>query len=644
MQYRADIDGLRAIAVLLVVFFHFKLVGAAKSGFVGVDIFFVISGFLITSIIVKDIETGRFSLKEFYIKRIRRLAPALFVTLALVVIAGWLWLFPVEFKKLIFQVFASQFYFSNIHYWLNINYFGLVAQDVYLLHTWSLSVEEQFYLIYPIMLLGILKFYKKYAVKLIILGIVISFYLNVNFVDTKPEATFYLLPTRGWEFLIGALIYFAQLDRQYREIARNSIGIVGFFLVLLAILIINEETKFPGFFALLPVLGGVCLLIAGGYRGDYTNKVLSLSPLVYIGKISYPLYLVHWPVNIFARFHLEENYTYGWRFLALVFSMLLSALIFHLVENPIRKNHFFTSGRRIAWNYCLTLATTVVIFLIVDKTGGVPSRFPVAANQLESYLNDYSAKGQKCKYDGSAVFHKDRLCKIGVHGKEPEWLIYGDSHALAAYGAFDLWMKLIGQTGEFVFLHSCPPVKEVFIVERKGNSKCKNFNDDVFKYLQTDNSPRNVFLVSTWTYGREGTVSTYKDVKLSAKDSTLLFVEKLNDAIEKTSLMGKKVYVWEPVPGAKSNVPIALAKSYLRGEPPKIKFSKEEYMANNADILVALEKSRQYISGFVSPAKALCESGECAIEINGIPIYTDNSHISYSSSPFWAQTLINQIK
>jgi peptidoglycan/LPS O-acetylase OafA/YrhL len=205
LEYRRDIDGLRAIAVMLVLVFHFSLLPAINAGFLGVDIFFVISGFLITRILQEQLSSGSFSLRTFYLNRIRRLAPALSATLFVVILAGALWLFPSDLVELAKQVLASQFYVANIYYWRSINYFGLTANDVYLLHTWSLGVEEQFYLLYPIFCILVYRYLKKYFWFVLLFGLVVSFSVNILFVARKPELTFYLLPTRAWQLLMGAM-------------------------------------------------------------------------------------------------------------------------------------------------------------------------------------------------------------------------------------------------------------------------------------------------------------------------------------------------------------------------------------------------------------------------------------------------------
>jgi peptidoglycan/LPS O-acetylase OafA/YrhL len=288
--YRPDIDGLRAVAVLLVLLFHFDLLLVGKAGFIGVDVFFVISGFLITSIIKRQVDTGTFSLRGFYVARVRRLAPALFATLVLVMVVGGFTLFQHDLIELASQVLYSQLYVVNIYYWRSINYFGLGTDDVFLLHMWSLAVEEQFYLFYPVLVLLIHRYQRaRFWPWIAGLGTV-SFVLNIVFVSLKPEATFYLLPTRAWELLAGALVSWAASslpDR--RPPIDEAAGAAGLLLIATSVATYAVGTPFPGYFALLPVAGACALLWSGRNGGTWTTRRLSLWPVTYVGKISYPL-------------------------------------------------------------------------------------------------------------------------------------------------------------------------------------------------------------------------------------------------------------------------------------------------------------------------------------------------------------------
>jgi peptidoglycan/LPS O-acetylase OafA/YrhL len=298
VKYRPDIDGLRALAVLAVTLYHFSLVSVLSGGFVGVDIFYVISGFLITLVIEGQVSAGTFTIRKFYVARIRRLAPSLFATLIFVFGAGILLLFPDDLVSLAKETVAAQTYTANIFYWRTVNYFGLQANSAFLLHTWSLAVEEQFYLLYPLCFVIIYRLPRRFMLSLFVLVMVGSFCLNLMFVSIKPEATFYLLPTRAWELLLGATVAFLKSPKRFPNLLNNAVSALGMALIVISLFAFRPEFQFPGLYALLPTLGTAAVLFAGPSE---TLKLLSTAPVVYLGKISYPLYLVHWPVAVFAE-------------------------------------------------------------------------------------------------------------------------------------------------------------------------------------------------------------------------------------------------------------------------------------------------------------------------------------------------------
>jgi len=643
LKYRPDIDGLRSIAVLLVVIFHFNLIPGAKSGFMGVDVFYVISGFLITAILIKQLDAGTFSFSSFYVHRIRRLGPALFAVLALVMLAGYVLLFPAAFEELAKQVLVSQFYAANIYYWRFINYFGLHADNIVLLHTWSLAVEEQFYLLYPLVVYLIHRHWRARLWWILAIGFLASFALNLYFVSSKPEASFYLLPTRAWELLAGSLGYHIATRFARPHQVNEWLGLCGLALIAGGVVTYSQEIAFPGVFALLPVMGTAFILV-GGQAGQLTvvSRILGVSPAVYIGRISYTLYLVHWPVNVFAHQIFAQGYTASIRVAMFLFSIALSAVIFHLIESPIRSNSVQFSRRWVAKAYGVGLAITIGLVSITVLMQGLPQRFPAEAMRLANYVKD-GTQVPACEYQGNPLSTRDHFCRIGAKGVEPEWLIYGDSHAAAAYGAFDQWLAGQGKAGLFMFRNSCMPVAGLHVFKDKG--LCLAFNDAVEKYLAQPNAIRNVFLVSCWRQPIErGGVSPAVNTLVSRDQSVGHFENQLTESLENLHRLGKRVYVWEPVPGARGNVPVEMAKAEIAGQTAEIEFSKDEYLSEFAFFFSALDKNRDLIQQTFSPSIALCASGTCQVVVNGNPLYHDNAHVSQSSAGFWAANLSAQLK
>lgn len=638
IAYRPDIDGLRAVAVLLVVVFHFHLFSAGKSGFIGVDVFFVISGFLITAIVRQQVEAQRFSLLDFWVRRLRRLAPALFVVLALVLAYGALRLLQADFQQLAEEAAATQFYVANVYFWRNVNYFGLQAGNIYLLHTWSLSVEEQFYILYPLLLVFVLKRWRKLA-PWVVLGVaLLSFGLNLAFVGSKPEATFYLMPTRAWELLIGALLTW--VPRVRHTGFGHLLGAVGVLLIAAAIAGYTPDTRFPGVFALLPTLGAASLLLAGGAPGAWSTRVLSLTPMVAIGRISYSLYLVHWPINVFASNELGEGYTLGWRLAMVAACFVLSALLYRWVEMPFRHGHVLSSRRGFVAGYGAGLALSVVLCATVIATQGLPQRLPAEVARIAAFATD--RPGEHCaEFRASPGQGAPALCALGTPGQAPTWVIWGDSHAWAAQDAIDLWLKKTGQAARFAFMNSCPPIRGVHV--QRGGTTCHSLNETMIAAALADPQVRNVFLVSSWRQAVEGRLSTSPDRNLGEAGSVALFQQQFDATVRELHASGKAVYLWEPVPGSREHVPRAAALALLRGTTASLDYSAAEYREQTAFFFQAKERNRDFIAGSFSPSRVLCQTGMCASIVDGQPVYFDNGHLARSGSARWAQALATQM-
>jgi peptidoglycan/LPS O-acetylase OafA/YrhL len=344
--YRPDIDGLRALAVLCVMVFH-AFPTALPGGFVGVDLFFVISGFLICTILFNSIEAGTFSVWDFYGRRIRRIFPALILVLASCYAFGWFALFADEYMQLGKHIAAGAGFVSNFVLWQESGYFDNSADTKPLLHLWSLGIEEQFYIIWPLVLwLG----YRFRANLLVITVLVatVSFVLNIRGINVKNDlvATFYSPQTRFWELLLGAILAYMTLhpiqrlkglitNAEQRQKIQSAQSLLGLVLVALGVTLISKQSAFPGWWALLPTLGAV-LLINAGPKALVNRYLLSNKLMVWIGLISYPLYLWHWPILSFLRIIESEVPKVELRIAALAVSFILATLTYHLVEKPIR--------------------------------------------------------------------------------------------------------------------------------------------------------------------------------------------------------------------------------------------------------------------------------------------------------------------
>ncbi len=300
MRYRADVDGLRTIAVVPVVLFHAGM-PFFSGGFVGVDVFFVISGYLITNLILNDLDRGGFSIANFYQRRIRRIFPALAVVFAFCLAAGFALLTPEDYAGLGRSIVASSAFASNIYFWRSTNYFAPDSDAEPLLHTWSLSVEEQYYVFYPLLLLVLARL--RWPPARWLIGIVVvSLIAATLLVFYKPSATFYLLPTRAWELMIGGVVAIADNDLQRGRLTRTLAGLAGLAAILLPVLLYTSRTPFPGLAALPPTIGAALIIWSGGAPLTPVARLLSSRPFVLVGQASYSLYLWHFPLLAFAAY------------------------------------------------------------------------------------------------------------------------------------------------------------------------------------------------------------------------------------------------------------------------------------------------------------------------------------------------------
>lgn len=360
--YRPDIDGLRGIAVLSVLIYH-AFPNIFPGGFIGVDVFFIISGFLISTIIFDSLSQNRFSFKEFYARRIKRIFPALITILCFCFVCGWFLLLAADFRQLCWHIFSGALFFSNFRLWGETGYFDNIAETKPLLHLWSLGIEEQFYIIWPFLLWGLWKLKKSKSLFLIAITIFgfISFYLNIFYLHKSPETSFYLPQMRFWELLIGAFLAYLNLYacQIQKKIVLNFQSIVGVILLILGFSLINQKSSFPGYWALLPTLG-TFFLISASQMAWINQKILAHKSLVWFGVISYPLYLWHWPLLSLA------NITYGTpvhpvlRLFLVFLAIPLAWFTYRYIERPFRSHKIQIQNASKFFSYTQKNAVTVL--------------------------------------------------------------------------------------------------------------------------------------------------------------------------------------------------------------------------------------------------------------------------------------------
>ena len=420
-DYRPDIDGLRAVAVLLVILGH-AFPQYVPGGFIGVDIFFVISGYLITSIILKEIADGEFSILRFYQRRIRRIFPALILVSFVTFVAGWFLLWPREFVSLGKHLIAGAGFSANLLLYSEVGYFDAAAKSKPLLHLWSLGVEEQFYIVWPLFLLTLARFKTAPLVPIAVL-LVSSLLANLAVVQWNPAAAFYLPFNRGWELAAGALLVLTP-PNMLGPAGRTICGLAGVAMIVAATAFYHAGMNYPGSAAILPVAGAVAVISAN--RSWFNDRILANRVAVWIGLISYPLYLWHWPLQTFARADANSSL-----FLLIIFaSFVLAWLTYRFVEWPIRFGKFRRYGALAA---SAGMASVAFVGAFVLMSGGVLSRFDsqvqrVVATTNYEFSND--ARALRCWLPQKAPFSDFASeCRVG------STLIWGDLYAARLYPA-----------------------------------------------------------------------------------------------------------------------------------------------------------------------------------------------------------------
>ena len=450
--YRPDIDGLRAIAVIAVVAFH-AFPEWMRAGFIGVDVFFVISGFLISSIIFRSLSAQGFSYRTFYARRIRRIFPALALVLAATLAIGWWVLLPHEWVQLGKHLFAGAAFVSNFAFWSEAGYFDTVAETKPLLHLWSLAIEEQFYIVWPL-LLG-LAYKRKWRLSFVVGALAAaSFALNISTVHSHQTAAFYSPLSRFWELMIGGALAWWRQNRPDRLTRyRDLQSVFGLLCIVLGLVLIRNGRTFPGTWALLPTVG-TFYCISAGPTAFFNRKLLAARPLVWIGLISYPLYLWHWPLLVFARIVGEGKPNLWIRFAIVLASFMLAWLTYRLLELRLRHN-----GRRVV------VVMLIAAMVTLGAAGLLANRHALPNRHNDAYISEVVAAKRDWTYpDGLTPMQiGDQLIyRIGSGGGNV--LLFGDSH-IEQYGprAVALAKELPDQLNTLFFATwgGCPPIPGV---------------------------------------------------------------------------------------------------------------------------------------------------------------------------------------
>jgi peptidoglycan/LPS O-acetylase OafA/YrhL len=610
-RYRPDIDGLRAIAVMLVVSFH-AFPEAMPGGFIGVDIFFVISGFLITGIIVRELEQQRFSLLAFYHRRVRRIFPALIVVLGATLVLGWLWMLPAAYAQLSADVFASAAFFSNIALLLQSGYFDIESGKKPLLHLWSLGIEEQFYLFWPLILMLVARLRLNIPAAAAVIGLA-SFVLNVALIGSNPVATFYLPFTRAWELAAGAALACGWSAVSQAGVASNWRALTGIVLIAVAAIVLDTKSAFPGWWAVLPVAGAALLLSAPTAWG--CRHLLASPSMVRIGLISYPLYLWHWPLLVFFAIIKFAPLTLLERGLVVGLSFVLAWLTYRFIETPFRFRR--PSPLKIV-SLCSGMVLVSVAGGVIVQGRGFDFRLPLEIRDMAD-VPTQSAKWRvhECLLDLSHEMSFADSCVD--RDRRPLILVWGDSTA----GALLPGLRKAQETRDFGIAQftssSCVPALDTDVA---GEPNCRAINDKILS-LARDIQPDIVLLHSTWDRYLDGVAATVAALK------------RQNNA---------RIIVLGSVPWWKRGLPNEVLRHFMlhhRLIPERSdRAAADSSGARLRDKLVPLGAE------FISVWDAMCNADGCLTRIGDTAkdlSASDQVHLTEKGSVFLVQTIIDEL-
>jgi peptidoglycan/LPS O-acetylase OafA/YrhL len=653
LEYRREIDGLRAIAVLPVIFYHAGF-EAFAGGFIGVDVFFVISGYLITTIILAEMNNGKFSLLTFYERRARRILPALFFVMLCCLPFAWLWLVPKDMEYFCQSLTAVSAFSSNILFWRKSGYFDTGAEFVPLLHTWSLAIEEQFYMLFPLFLMLLWKLRKRWILSSLVLIAIVSLAGAHYGSSRKAGATFFLLPTRGWELAIGAVIAFyflykkdqAELIRSHK-IASEAFGLLGLSLICYSIFAFDKATPFPGFYALVPTIGTALIIIFSTAKTT-VGRLLGTKLMVGIGLISYSTYLWHQPLFVFARHRslTEPNVTLLLALSAL--SVVLAYFTWRYIESYFRNKKVVSRSQVFAF-----AVTGSSFFAFAGLAGYLSQGFE---NHFDKTFIRITTPAEGIITGCSAVqeLSSGYTAIIGDKTKTPTIALLGDSHSTTITKALD--EVLINKEKSLVVYAQSWGVP-LLDVATNTPEKCRSnrvFMLNALNDVVNNSNIDTVIMVAEWANYTEGrrwgdTITSYYTDKYSKSNSidenVKVFERGLKRTLELLANRGIKIIIVGSVPEYNLRVPEYLGKLYRFYNSTKIPreylITYKDYEKRNANVFKAFGNANVYkLANYIDTFKLFCNGTFCEYMDNDNNVfYQDASHVSYSGS----KVIVNEI-
>lgn len=653
LKYRPEIDGLRAIAVLSVILFHLQVVGFA-GGFIGVDVFFVISGYLISAIIHKEYQTDDFSLIRFYQRRAKRILPVALVVGIFVLILSY-YIFEKElYITTNHTLKRSLLFISNFLLLKKQSYFNNAIETNPLLHTWSLSVEEQFYLFYPLVLFFLMNFFsvKKIGYWLFLLA-ALSFVACFVLVYKYPKEVFYWPYTRAWEFLAGALIVFFPKNNTSARIG-NLLSFCGLFLVVVSVEIYHKSLLYPGVYAILPVAGAL-LIIVYAIPETILYRIITLQPVIYTGKISYSLYMWHWPIWVFSKYMFINEHHLWFRVSFLLLVYLISALSYEYIEKPFRNRIKYKSSIIVSGLLLFACCTYIVTSLIQNNNGGFASKEITCYNETVKMQDTIWSKMQDHEKISSKPDNNNiKPFRIGDTSKKSTVLLWGDSHARSIATGLAI-LSFQQHIAIDVFTQSsCPPLLGVkFIVNEE---KRFSFNENVKHYIEKHPEIRTVVLTARWN-NYYNLLNTNATIKLDDVNEPLftqlnnqhkVFKHGLATTIKWLKHHHIKVIITSPIPELKCTIPEMLTiQKLFSTKNDDFELSAKEFSHEYKSVLSVLKETAKEHNAMVFDAsKGLLgpDSQYLFFRNDGQPLYRDNNHLSGFGAAMSSIDLVNYLR
>ncbi|TCL70346.1 acyltransferase family protein [Rhizobium sp. BK251] len=639
MPYRKEIDGLRALAVVSVILFHggFAFFGG---GFVGVDVFFVISGFLITTILLEDIRTGSFSLVEFYERRARRILPALIFVVACCLPFAWLWIMPAEFRAFSDSLVAVSLSGANFLFWFKSGYFAPEAGEIPLLHTWSLAVEEQYYMLFPLLLILLAKLAPR-RLPLCLIAIACTSLLYSEWASRAyPSANFYLLPSRAWEFLAGSICSILQ-ERRLRR-GNDLLALLGLALIVFSVLHFDEASPIPSLLGLVPIIGTMLVLLFAR-QGTGVARLLSGRIPSGIGKISYSAYLWHQPLFAFARIRSLDAPPPSTIALLACLSLVLAYFSWRFVEQPFRGKGAWLSFRGVVVSASAVLLLFISLGVYGHDTRGIPWRLP-------SPISDFVARNEWSKHCLVADrANWDRLpikdC-IFNGGFTEKYAILGDSVASSLTPALAHQLGDAGIALEQITHSFCAPLMGVAIHNRRA-SDCGTFNAEAVDLL-VRSDVKTVVLAASWQafFSQQG--YDFDGTEAERSDAGPRLRAALDKTVHELTSAGIRVIIVYPHPIGDSPVVAKAAKLMHKGvAKPTISISTDEFRRQASEAYAYLDGPGEQDVVRIHPAEAFCgqvESGRCDLARDGRAYVFDEVHFTPGGAELVAGQIMERIR